>query len=236
MNIAIIGYGKMGKMIEEVAQADNHKIKLIIDNAEDWKKLGSELSQCDVAIEFSQPNSVIDNIYRCFEAGVPIVTGTTGWYERMEEVKQKCNSLNGSLFYASNFSIGVNIFMQINQFLSKITEKHPEYIPTIDETHHIHKLDAPSGTAITLAEGIVANNKNFEDWSAKAEPHKILINSHRENEIVGTHTITWKGKYDSIVLTHEANSRKGFAKGALTAAKWIQGRKGVFTMKDMLLV
>ncbi len=235
MKIALLGYGKMGHEIEKTANEQGHSIGLIIDSEKDWIKKSEKLKDCDVAIEFSMPAIVIGNIQKCIESGIPIVTGTTGWYDHIEQVTEFCTSSNGSLFYASNFSIGVNIFFDINQRLASLLEAYPMYAPDLVEIHHSQKLDAPSGTAITLANEIIASNSRFKKYTG-SEPKfdEIPVKSIREGSATGTHTVTWRSESDEIIITHEAKNRRGFALGALMAASWIQGRKGIFTMKHML--
>ena len=235
MKIALLGYGKMGHEVEKIAIENGHVISLVIDNEDDWlNKLGL-LSVCDVAIEFSAPGIAAKNIYRCIESNVPIVVGTTGWFGQLEQITEFCNLHNGSLFYSSNYSIGVNILFAINQKLASLLEVYPMYLPSMVETHHAQKLDSPSGTAITLANGIIACNSYFTGYSENTEsPDIIPIQSIREGNVTGEHTVTWTSEIDKITITHEAFNRKGFALGAVMAAGWLQGRKGVFSMNDML--
>jgi len=235
MKIALLGYGKMGREIEKIAIEYNHSIRLVIDNDKDWIEKAEQLKECDVAIEFSIPAIAIENIRKCFDAGIPVVVGTTGWYDHFQQISELCISTNSTLFYASNFSIGVNIFFDINKRLASLLETYPMYAPEMVEIHHIQKLDAPSGTAITLANDIIASNSRYKKYTA-AEPEsdEIHVQSIRESNVPGTHTVTWNSDIDKIAITHEAKSRRGFALGAVMAASWIYGRKGVFTMKDML--
>jgi len=235
MKIALLGYGKMGREIEKIAIEYNHSIRLVIDNDKDWIEKAEQLKECDVAIEFSIPAIAIENIRKCFDAGIPVVVGTTGWYDHFQQISELCISTNSTLFYASNFSIGVNIFFDINKRLASLLETYPMYAPEMVEIHHIQKLDAPSGTAITLANDIIASNSRYKKYTA-AEPEsdEIHVQSIRESNVPGTHTVTWNSDIDKIAITHEAKSRRGFALGAVMAASWIHGRKGVFTMKDML--
>lgn len=235
MKIAILGYGKMGKEIEKLALEHNHTIKLIIDNENDWSAKADQLGDCDVAIEFSMPAIAVENIRRCFEAGTPVVVGTTGWQEQLQPISELCISKNGTLFYASNFSIGANIFFEVNRRLASLLETYPMYSPNILEIHHIQKLDAPSGTAITLAKGITDVNTRFKKWTAAdPQPGEIPVKSIREGSVPGTHTVTWDSDIDQITITHEAKGRRGLALGAVMAAEWVVKRKGVFTMQDML--
>lgn len=235
MKIALLGYGKMGHEVEKIALEYQHSIGVVIDNENDWVEKAEQLKLCDVAIEFSMPAIVIQNIHKCFEAGIPIVVGTTGWYDQFQQISEQCVSSNNTLFYASNYSIGVNIFFDINRRLASLLEAYPMYSPSMIEIHHLQKLDAPSGTAITLANEIIAANPRFTKFTgADPEPGEILVQSVREGKVPGTHTITWNSDIDQITLTHEAKGRRGFALGAVMAATWVYQRKGVFTMKDML--
>lgn len=236
MKISILGYGKMGKEIEKIALEHGHEILTKIDNPRDWKKNISLFKKSDIAIDFSTPQTAIPNIYKCFEYDIPIVIGTTGWYEKFEEIKNFTINNNKALFYASNFSIGVNIFFKINNILAKIMNGHKEYNVKIQETHHIHKLDAPSGTAITLANGIIENLDNKKSWTNnKTNKNKELeITSIRKGEISGIHSVEYDSDFDTIELKHSAKSRKAFAMGAVIAAEWLYGKKGVFNMNDIL--
>lgn len=235
MKIALIGYGKMGHEIEKSAISRGHTINLILNDESDWVSNEGLLKTCDVAVEFSVPSNAIKNINRCIEAGIPVVIGTTGWYDHFDQVTELCKKLGGSMFYASNFSIGVNVFFEINRRLASMLETNPDYLPSMTEIHHIQKLDSPSGTAITLAKDIIAANKNFQKFTdGAADQGAIPIQSIREGDVTGTHTITWASEVDCISITHEAKNRQGFAFGAVMAAEWISSRKGVFTMKDLL--
>ena len=236
MKIAIIGYGKMGKEIEAIAKDRGHEIlfKFDIDNKESFTK--ENLQKVDVAIEFTTPSSAYDNVMKCIEAGTPVVSGTTGWLEKLPEVKETLNKGQGALFYASNFSIGVNIFFKINEYLAKIMNTQPGYNVSIQETHHIHKKDAPSGTAITLAQGIIKHHEKYDGWVLGKNPEnkKIPIEAIREDEIPGIHHIIYDSDVDTIELKHSAKSRKGFALGAVLAAEFLAGKKGFYTMDDLL--
>lgn len=241
MKIALIGYGKMGKTIEALALKDGHEVTLRIDATNTELLSSPELSKCDVAIEFSRPDTAVDNILHCFTAGVPVVVGTTGWLDKLPEVTSACSASDGALFYASNFSIGVNLFFAINKRLAALMNNHPEYDNVfIHETHHVHKLDAPSGTAISLANQLVNGMNRFTNWEAhpandkRSFGNQLPIYYSREDEVPGTHTVHYSSAIDEIELTHKAYSREGFARGALTAAIWIGSRKGVFTMEDLL--
>lgn len=236
MNIALIGYGKMGKEIEKIALSRGHSIVLKVDkdNADTYTL--DELKKADAVIEFSVPHSAVDNIYKCFSAGVPVVVGTTGWLDKLDEVKAKCANSNQTLFYASNYSIGVNLFFKLNEYLAKLMNTYPDYNVTMEEVHHVHKLDAPSGTAITLANQVIEQISDKTKWvnELTSNKHELGIVSKRIDEVPGTHTITYSSEVDDISITHLAHNRKGFALGAVIAAEWIAGKKGVFGMNDML--
>jgi len=246
MKIALIGYGQMGKAIEKIALAQGHSITVRIDANEELNKLETELRQSDVAIEFTQPESAYKNILSCFDINLPVVCGTTGWLDKMPEVKRVCLEKNQSFFYASNYSIGVNIFFELNKLLAGIIEKHPSYDKvTIHESHHIRKLDAPSGTAITLAEQIVGKITRLKSWSTHSTGENmdlkspksnsdLPIYSTREADVPGTHVIKYFSEQDEIEIIHKAYNREGFAKGALTAALWLTDKKGFFGMEDLL--
>lgn len=236
MNIAIIGYGKMGKEIESLAQSRGHKIVLRIDknnidsiNSDDFKNV-------DAAIEFSRPEGAYSNIMLCFENNVPVVSGTTGWLEKLDEVIKKCEQENKTFFYASNFSLGVNLFFRLNKHLAQIMNMFPDYDVKIEETHHTQKLDAPSGTAITLAEGIIENIDRKMKWEKEnvLSNESIAIQSFREGNVPGNHKIIYESDFDKIMIEHDAKSRKGFALGAVLAAEYIVNKKGYFTMNDLL--
>jgi len=236
MKIALFGYGKMGKEIEQIALQRGHEIALKIDlnNAETFSK--DDLQKCDAAIEFSTPATVIANINKCFDAGVSIVVGTTGWYDKAEEVKKICNQQNGCLFYASNFSVGVNVFLKVNEYLAKIMNNYSDYNVSIEEIHHIHKLDAPSGTAISLANQITNNLNRKKKWANTKTNNadELEIISKREGEVAGTHTVKYFSVIDDIEIIHKAHNRKGFALGAVLAAEFVKGKKGVYGMNDLL--
>jgi 4-hydroxy-tetrahydrodipicolinate reductase len=232
MKVLLVGYGKMGKAIEKIAVERGHSIVGRVD-IQTSDQIGAG---ADVAIEFTQPGAAVSNITQCIEAGVPVVSGTTGWLENLEEVKAVCKKRNGAFFYASNYSLGVNIFFKVNEYLAKLMSGQTAYDVSVDETHHTQKKDAPSGTAITLAEGIVKNLPRKESWvnGPSNEPNQLVINSFRIDPAPGTHTIRYTSAIDDIEITHTAHSREGFALGAVLVAEWIQGRKGVFTMDDFL--
>lgn len=230
MNIAIIGYGKMGKTIEQFAIDRGHKIVYKATNT--WEE--GNLSDADVAIEFSIPSAVINNLKTCFSLQIPVVCGTTGWLEHYEEIAEICKQKEATLLYASNFSLGVNIFFHINKILAENMKKFPEYQARIDEVHHTEKLDAPSGTAITLAEGLLPLGKKTK-WALDNDTNDSLpIYAYREKDVKGTHTVTYSSEIDTISIKHEAHSRDGFAIGAVIAAEWLKDKKGVFGMNDVL--
>ncbi|WP_341662677.1 4-hydroxy-tetrahydrodipicolinate reductase [Blattabacterium cuenoti] len=234
MNIAIIGYGKMGKSIEKIAKIRNHKISLCYDDTPSLLLLKN--SNSDVAIEFSQPHSAFKNVKICIENDIPIVSGTTGWLEKFEIIKKICKKKNGSFLYSSNFSIGMNIFFEINKKLSKLLQLYDkDYEVTIEEIHHKEKIDKPSGTAISLAKDIV-NNKMKKTWilDERKTKNQILILSKRFNHVPGIHIVKYESQIEDIKIQHQAHSREGFALGAVIAAEWIQNKKGVFSMKEVL--
>jgi len=236
MNIALVGYGKMGKAIEQIAIDRGHTISAAIglDNKDEIYSLNSTTT--DVVIEFTQPESAYNNIKTCLEQGIPVVSGTTGWLEHQEEIEALCKEKKGAFFYASNFSIGVNLFFSINKTLAKLMNGfQDEYEVNMEEIHHIHKKDAPSGTAITLAEGITENFEKKKGWQLdNTNSDLIHINAVRENEVPGTHIINYVSEIDQIEIKHEAFSRKGFSTGAVVAAEWIKGKEGIFGMNDLL--
>lgn len=220
MDIALIGYGKMGHALEAMAPERGHRIVCTIDTDEEWTSKLPQLQQADVAIEFTMPSIAASNLRKCMEMGVPVVCGTTGWYDAYDEIVTLCRQKGGALFTATNFSIGMNIMFALNERLDQLMAAHPEYKASISETHHIHKLDAPSGTAVTLRQQIHRDD--------------VPIESIREGEVPGTHTVRYDSEIDTISLTHEAHSRRGLALGALMAAEYLKGKKGIFGMKDLL--
>lgn len=235
MKIALIGYGKMGKQIEQIALSRGHSIVAIIDENNLDGFASEDFKSADVAIEFTTPSSALTNFRKCFESNVPVVAGTTGWLENLPEVKKACE--NGqTFFYASNYSLGVNIFFAVNKYLAKIMNQFPDYSVKMEEIHHVHKLDAPSGTAITLAEGIIENIDRKTDWHLEAEtkPEDISIHCIREGEVPGIHEIFYESEADVISIKHDAKNRKGFALGAVLAAEFTCGKKGFLGMQDML--
>ena len=236
MKIALLGYGKMGKTIDQLAQAAGHQVVLRIDVDNNADLNAGSLSGVDVAIEFTRPESAFQNIVTCLENGVPIVCGTTGWLDRLEEAKQLVEKYQGGLFYASNYSIGVNIFFALNRYLAAIMNKYDQYEVQMEEVHHTQKLDAPSGTAITLAEGILAELARKANWinEPTTQPTQLPIISKRIDKVPGTHEISYESSVDTITITHTAHSREGFARGALAAAEWLVGKIGFYGMEDML--
>lgn len=236
MNIALIGYGKMGKEIEQIAISRGHTIVLKVSSANASSYSIDELKKADVAIEFSNPEAVITNIYKCFEANVPVIVGATGWLKHLEEVKQKCSDKKQTLFYASNYSIGVNLFFKVNEYLAKLMNTYPDYNVSMEEIHHVHKLDSPSGTAISLANQVIENINSKQKWVNQATDNKneLGIISKRIDEVPGTHTVTYSSAVDEISMTHIAHNRKGFALGAVIAAEWVKDKKGIFGMNDLL--
>lgn len=236
MKIALIGYGKMGKAIERIAHKRGHDIVSVIDidNREDFNS--ETFKSADVAIEFTAPQVAVKNFKASWEAGVPVVSGTTGWNEKLTEVKAEIEKNNYTLFWSSNFSLGVNIFMELNKHLAKIMNQFPNYDVTMSEVHHMQKLDAPSGTAITLAEDILKNLDRKTSWVKEAEisSEELVIKSIREGKVPGIHTVYYESSEDSIEITHSAKSREGFALGAVIAAEFTIGKKGLLGMGDLL--
>lgn len=234
MKILLLGYGKMGHEVEQIALQRGHSIVATIDNVNEWAEKNDMLREADVAIEFSTPATALENIKRCFYMNIPIVCGTTAWYQHLEEIKERCVKEQQTLFYAPNFSIGMNITFMLNRYLAKITEKY-DYRLSLTETHHIHKLDKPSGTAVRLAEDIIDNNSKYNSWSLDACKDDILhVEAIREGEYFGIHEVKAESECDIIQLRHEAFSRTGFATGAVIAAEFVVGKKGLFTMNDLL--
>ncbi len=230
MKIALLGYGKMGKAIEKIAIEKGHEIILKVDKeATDF-----DITNADVAIDFSIPNAAFNNIKKCLRNNVPIISGTTGWLDNYDQAVTICKENNGAFIYASNFSLGVNIFFQLNEYLATMMRNLSQYTIEMEEIHHTQKLDAPSGTAISLAEGIIKNTEK-KGWQLdKAETNQIPITAKRIENVPGTHTIAYTSEVDTIEITHTAHSRQGFALGAVVAAEWIVGKTGVFSMKDVL--
>lgn len=236
MKIAIIGYGKMGKMIEATARERGHTIGSIIDLGDEDLMDPASLARHDLAIEFTSPSTAYDNVSKCMDARLPVVSGSTGWTRRLEELKVRCQSENLGFVYASNFSLGVNILFSLNERLAEIMENHDIYDVNLTETHHVHKLDAPSGTAITLAEGILGHISRKKQWTLQenGRTEDIHIHAIREGEVTGIHEVVYESSFDSLSIRHAAKDRCGFALGAIMAAEFIKDRKGFFTMKDVL--
>jgi 4-hydroxy-tetrahydrodipicolinate reductase len=244
MKIALLGYGKMGKIIEKIATDRKHEIVLKIDHDNLHELTAENLKTADVAIEFTMPGSVLGNIAKCFEAGTPVVVGTTGWYDELENIKQQCEENNNTLLYATNFSVGVNIFFKINKMLAKLMNNYPYYDVQVEEIHHTQKLDSPSGTAITIAEGIIENIDAKKGWlnvlttddnntEDNINQNELLIESLRIDSVPGTHTVIYDSEVDSIEFKHTAHNRNGFALGAVLAAEWLQDKKGFHSVQDM---
>lgn len=231
MNIALLGYGKMGKVIERIALERGHTI--VFKSGRNTSTI--DLSNADVAIDFSIPDAAVNNISTCFNNNVPVISGTTGWLESYDQMVELCNKTNGAFIYGSNFSLGVNVFFELNNYLAKMMNNLKQYNVNLEEIHHTQKLDAPSGTAISLAEGII-NNSDKTSWKMdeSTNNNEIPIIAKRINDVPGTHTIDYSSEVDSIKIEHIAHSREGFALGAVIAAEWILNKKGVFTMKDVL--
>jgi 4-hydroxy-tetrahydrodipicolinate reductase len=230
MKIALLGYGKMGQVIERIAQERGHEIVL----RKDENTTFDGLSTADVAIDFSVPTAAASNISNCFHANVPVISGTTGWLEHYDEIAALCHEKKGAFISSSNFSLGVNIFFELNEYLAKIMSKFDSYQVAMEEIHHTQKLDAPSGTAISLAKGIIENS-SYTNWTLEnPEAEQIHIEAKRIGTVPGTHTVTYNSSVDAIEIKHTAHNREGFALGAVIAAEWIVGKQGIFTMKDVL--
>lgn len=230
MNIALFGYGKMGRMIEQIALERGHQIagRIDVDTQHiDYEKM-------DVAIDFSTPEAAFSNITNCLKKRVPVISGTTGWLRDYDKAAKICEKEGGAFIYSSNFSLGVNVFFELNAYLAKMMKSLSQYRVEIEEIHHTQKLDAPSGTAISLADGIIAES-GYSNWKlGPAADNEIPINSIREGDVAGTHTVTYRSEIDNLQIRHEAHGRRGFAMGAVVAAEWIMGKRGIFTMKDVL--
>ena len=231
MRIALFGYGKMGKVIDKIAKKRGHKSIYRIDE----NSINYDLKKVDVAIDFSTPKAAFSNINMALENSIPIISGTTGWLDNYNKAVKLCNEKNGAFLYASNFSLGVNIFFEINRQLAKIMSNHPEYVIKMKEIHHIEKIDAPSGTAITLAESIIKET-DYQKWSLNKDfkENEISIEAQRLSDKTGTHEVIYKSDIDEIKIKHAAVNREGFGIGAVIAAEWLIGKKGVFSMKDVL--
>jgi len=245
MKLALLGYGKMGKIIEKIAIDRKHEIVLKIDYDNQHELTTENLQKADAAIEFSTPATVLSNIDHCFNAGVPIVIGTTGWYNELPQIKERCRERNNSLIYASNFSVGVNVFFHVNKVLAKLMNNYPYYEVQVEEIHHSQKMDSPSGTAITIAEGIIDNLDAKKEWvnvltadgdetaDGNIKNNQLLIESFRIDSVPGTHTVIYDSEVDTIELKHTAHNRNGFALGAILAAEWIKDKKGFHSIHDM---
>jgi 4-hydroxy-tetrahydrodipicolinate reductase len=244
MKIALLGYGKMGKIIERIAIDRKHEIILKISSANLNELTIENLQKADVAIEFSNPESVLANIKKCFEANVPVVVGATGWYNEFEAIKQQCEAGNNTLLYGTNYSVGVNVFFHVNKMLAKLMNKYPYYDVQVEEIHHTQKLDSPSGTAITIAEGIIDNIESKNGWvnvlttddnntEDNISQNELLIESLRIDSVPGTHTVIYDSEVDSIEFKHTAHNRNGFALGAVLAAEWLQDKKGFYPVQAM---
>jgi len=236
MKIALIGYGKMGKAIEEIALQKGHEIVLKIDvsNAEEFN--AENIKKADVAIEFTGPHSALENIKKCIAFGIPVVSGSTGWLDHWAEIEKACKDQNGCLIYSSNYSIGVNLFFELNKYLAKLMDPYADYDVSMTEIHHTEKKDAPSGTAISLAEQILANIGRKDNWinDQTAAPNQLHIHSERIDPAPGTHQVKYSSTIDDIEIIHTAHTRKGFASGAVLAAEFANKKSGIFTMKDVL--
>lgn len=238
MKIALLGYGKMGHEIEKVALDRGHEVVATIDNEEEWHSKEERLKEADVAIDFSTPATVVGNIDRCFGLHLPVVVGTTGWYDQLEAKAKECEEKGEALFVASNFSIGVNILFDLNRRLASMMNRYGNYKASMTETHHIHKLDAPSGTAITLANGLIDNMDRLDKWELsegqETAGNVLPITAIREGEVPGIHEVTYESEVDTLSIRHSAKSRKGFAVGAVVAAEFLEGKKGYHTMEEMM--
>lgn len=234
MKIALLGYGKMGKAIEKIALERGHDIvlKIGVENKEDANP--ENLKKADVVIEFTGPESAFENVSKCLSLGLAVVCGSTGWNDKLETAKTICSNNNAALIQASNFSVGVNLFFELNKMAAKLMHDHNAYSVQVDETHHTQKLDAPSGTAITIAEQIIAEYPQFDSWSLAPKGNQLPINAFREDDVPGTHVVKYQSEIDDIELIHTAHSRSGFALGAVLAAEFLNNKKGMFTMRDVL--
>ncbi|XMO85308.1 4-hydroxy-tetrahydrodipicolinate reductase [Algibacter sp. AS12] len=231
MNIALLGYGKMGKTIEQIAIKRGHKVVLTIDKGD----TNYDITKADVAIDFSIPTVAYSNIANCIDNNVPVISGTTGWLDKYEDAVALCEEKKGAFIYASNFSLGVNIFFELNKTLAKMMSALKQYNVSMEEIHHTQKLDAPSGTAITLADGVIENHDGYKNWKLEENGEQTIpIAAKRIADVPGTHTVTYESEVDTINIEHVAHTRQGFALGAVVAAEWIVGKSGVFTMNDVL--
>lgn len=238
MKVALLGYGKMGKMVESILLQQHHEVVAAIDNEDDWNSKMADFCQADVAIDFSMPSVAVDNMHRCFEHHIPVVVGTTGWHEQLDEVKKECQQKGGSLVYGSNFSVGANLFMLLNKQLAAMMNNQLQYAAHIEETHHVAKKDAPSGTAITLAKGLIENATRYQSWELCDKPTEsdiLPVQAHRIGEVPGIHKIAWQSEEDDIEIVHSAHSRKGFAAGAVRAALWLPEHPGIYDFQEIAL-
>jgi 4-hydroxy-tetrahydrodipicolinate reductase len=236
MNIAILGYGKMGKAIDDIAKTRGHRVTLKISRNNLIELNPNNLNDVDVAIDFSTPESAFNNICTALKTNTPVVSGTTGWIKKINEVNKLCLNKKSAFLYASNFSLGVNLFFELNNKLANLMEPYNAYVANIQEIHHIHKLDAPSGTAISLAEQIISGNNNYASWSLHPKNNsELTIKAKRLGEVPGTHQVIYQSEIDSISIKHEAYNRHGFALGAVIAAEWLINKEGVFSMRDVLI-
>ena len=237
MKIALLGYGKMGKVIEKIALERGHEIVLRKSSAANF----DGLLKADIAIDFSVPTSAVNHISECLNQNIPVISGTTGWLENYDEMVQLCQAKNGSFIYASNFSLGVNIFFELNNYLAKMMKNLKDYNVSMEEIHHTQKIDAPSGTAVTIAEGILEENKNYTHWELTHDPSQVeeqnlAVIAKREDSVPGTHLVKYTSDIDTISFEHVAHNRDGFALGAVIAAEWLGNKKGLFTMHDVLKI
>lgn len=237
IKVALLGYGKMGREIEKILQSEGLPIVARIDNEDDWKNQYDAFRTCDVAIEFSTPDTVVKNLYRCFEAQVPVVCGTTGWFQCANDVLKHCRDNGGAIVYGSNFSIGANLFFKVNEMTAQLMNNQPQYDVMIEETHHAAKKDAPSGTAISIADIIINQLNRKKNWilNDESNPDNINIIAHRIGNETGTHTVHYESDADCITLTHKAFSRAIFAQGAVRAAKWLPAHKGIHAFNEIFL-
>lgn len=240
MNIALIGYGKMGKAVEALAPSRGHHIVTAVDNPHQWSAHLDAIRTCDVAVDFSQPDVAVDNIEKCFDLHLPVVVGTTGWYDQLDRVVHLCRQQGQALFVASNFSIGMNIMFDLNRRLAHLMNRRPDYDVSISETHHVHKLDAPSGTAISLANDVIGLLDRKTSWllvdaqASSLDSSAIPVFASRQGEVPGIHEVVYDSPIDTLSIRHSAKNRQGLALGALMAAEYLSGRKGYYTMRDLL--
>lgn len=238
MKVAILGYGKMGRMVEQLLMEQQQTIVATIDNEQEWQMKMADFLSADVAIDFSMPSVAVENMKRCFAHHIPVVVGTTGWLDQLETVKAICQQSGGSLVYGSNFSVGANLFMQLNKLLAGMMNVEPQYDASLEETHHTAKKDAPSGTAITLAKGLLEQVDRYQKWELTDSPSSddiLPVTALRIGEVPGIHKITWHSEEDDVVIVHSAHSRKGFAAGAVRAALWLPSHPGIYDFQTIAL-